>query len=150
MARRLQPECNRAENRAATPATQVELIMKRLIAAAALALVTSAGVLATTAGPASADVLINYVSPAIHLGQSIQVGVWYQQFSGGPEGYWAGVWSVSAHKWIFTRSGDASATPGWTFWNVRLPERGEYRTVYGTPRHPGSGTIRTVFDTRVS
>jgi hypothetical protein len=123
--------------------------MKRLIAAAALALVTSAGALATTAGPAKADVLINYVSPSVHVGQSIEVGVWYQSFSGGPRGYWAGVWSYPAHKWIFTRSGDASAT-GWTSWSVKLPERGEYATVYGTPRHPGSGTVRTVWDTRVS
>jgi hypothetical protein len=61
----------------------------------------------------------------------MQVGVWYQQFSGGPKGYRAGVWSVSAHKWILTRSGYSSAT-GWKIWSVKPSRRGEYHTVYDT------------------
>jgi hypothetical protein len=115
------------------------------LAAVGLAAALTAGL----APPAKADVLINYVSPSISLGQSIDVGVWYQSFSGGPKGYWAGVWSVSARKWIFTRSGNASATAGWDNWYVKLPKRGKYHTVYDTPRHPGTGTIRTVYDTTV-
>jgi hypothetical protein len=103
---------------------------KRVLAGAATVLVIGgAGAMLAPATPASADVLINDDSGTIHLGQSLQVGVWYQQFSGGPTGYWAGVWSVPAHKWIFTRSGHASAS-GWRMWSVKPPKRGEYHTVY--------------------
>jgi hypothetical protein len=105
--------------------------MKTLVVTGALALATvsGAGAVLATATPASADVLVNDDSGTIHLGHSMQVGVWYQQFSGGPKGYWAGVWSVSAHKWIFTRSGYVSAT-GWKMWSVKPAKRGEYHTVY--------------------
>jgi hypothetical protein len=103
---------------------------KRVLAGAATVLVIGgAGAMLAPATPASADVLINDDSGTIHLGQSLQVGVWYQQFSGGPTGYWAGVWSVPAHRWIFTRSGHASAS-GWRMWSVKPPKRGEYHTVY--------------------
>ena len=61
-----------------------------------------------TAAPASADVLVNYDGGTTRLGQSLDVGVWYQAFSGGPRGYWEGVWSHPQHKWIFTQSGQAS------------------------------------------
>jgi hypothetical protein len=105
--------------------------MKALVATGALALATvsGAGAVLATATPASADVLVNYDGGTIHLWQSMRVGVWYQQSSGGSKGYWAGVWSVSAHKWIFTRSGYASAT-GWKYWSVKPPKRGKYHTVY--------------------
>jgi hypothetical protein len=103
---------------------------KRVLAGAATVLVIGgAGAMLAPATPAAADVLINDDSGTIHLGQSLQVGVWYQQFSGGPTGYWAGVWSVPAHRWIFTRSGHASAS-GWRMWSVKPPKRGEYHTVY--------------------
>jgi hypothetical protein len=103
---------------------------KRVLAGTATVLVIGgAGAMLAPATPASADVLINDDSGTIHLGQSLQVGVWYQQFSGGPTGYWAGVWSVPAHEWIFTRSGHASAS-GWRMWSVKPPKPGEYHTVY--------------------
>ena len=54
-------------------------------------------------------------------------GVRYQQSSGGPAGYWAGVWSYPQRKWIFT-SGYATTT--WTFWYIKLADRGKYATVY--------------------
>jgi len=106
--------------------------MKAVIAAAALVLaaLSGAGAVAATAAPASAEVLINAMPDSIHLGQFMEVGVWYQQFSGGPSGYWAGVWSYPQHKWIFTRSGHA--TTAWKFWLVKPAERGKYATVYDT------------------
>jgi hypothetical protein len=105
--------------------------MRALVATGALTLATvsGAGAVLATATPASADVLVNYDGGTIHLGQSMRVGVWYQQSSGGSKGYWAGVWSVSEHKWIFTRSGYAPAT-GWKYWSVKPPKRGKYHTVY--------------------
>jgi hypothetical protein len=108
------------------------MVRTRLLAAVLViggVLVMGTGAVLAPATPASADVLVNYDGGTIHLGQSLQVGVWYQQFSGGPSGYWAGVWSVPAHKWIFTRSGHASAS-GWRMWLVKPPERGEYHTIY--------------------
>jgi hypothetical protein len=120
------------ENPATTPLPPRKRMSarKRVLAGTATVLVIGgAGAVLAPATPASADVLINDDSGTIHLGQSLQVGVWYQQFSGGPTGYWAGVWSVPAHKWIFTRSGHASAS-GWRMWSVKPPKRGEYHTVY--------------------
>jgi hypothetical protein len=102
----------------------------RLLAGTAgVAVIAGAVAVLAPATPASAAVLVNYDGGTIQLGQSVQLGVWYQQFSGGPTGYWAGVWSVPAHKWIFTRSGHASAS-GWRMWLVKPPKRGEYHTVY--------------------
>ena len=98
-------------------------------ALAALTALSAVGTAIATAAPASAEVLFNDDAGTIPLGHSLEVGVWYQQFSGGPTGYWAGVWSVPAHKWIFTRSGHASAS-GWRMWSVKPPKRGEYHTVY--------------------
>jgi hypothetical protein len=121
----------------------IRLAKTRLLAGTASVLVIgSAGVMLAPAVPASADVLVNYDGGTIHLGQSVQVGVWYQRFSGGGSGYWAGVWSVPAHRWIFIRSGHASAS-GWRMWLVKPPKRGEYHTVYNA-----DGT-RVTFYTKV-
>jgi hypothetical protein len=121
--------------------------MKTVIAAAALVLaaLSGAGAVAATAGPASAEVLVNADSGAIHLGQSMEAGVWYQQSSGGPTGYWAGVWSYPLHKWIFTSSGHATTT--WKFWRVKPARPGEYATVHGTAYNGRS--YRTVYYTAV-
>jgi hypothetical protein len=115
---------------------------RMLVGSASVLAIGSAGAMLAPAPPASAGVLVNYDGGTIHLGQSLQVGVWYQQFSGGPASYWAGVWSVPAHRWIFTRSGDAPAS-GWRMWSVKPPKRGEYHTVYNA-----HGT-RVTFYTRV-
>jgi hypothetical protein len=113
-----------------------------LAGAASVLAIGCAGAVLAAATPASADVLVNYDGGTIRLGQFLRVGVWYQQFSGGPTGYWAGVWSVSARKWIFTRSGHASAS-AWRMWSVKPPKRGEYHTVYNV-----DGT-RVTFYTKV-
>ena len=133
------------ENPVTTPLPPRKRISARkrvLIGTATVLVIDGAGVVLAPAPPASAVVLVNYDGGTIHLGQSLQVGVWYQQFSGGPNGYWAGVWSVSAHKWIFTRSGHASVS-GWRMWSVKPPKRGEYHTVYNA-----DGT-RVTFYTKV-
>ena len=106
--------------------------MRLIFAAAALMLtvLSGAGAVVATAAPASAEVLFNDDAGTIRPGQYVEVGVWYQQYSGGPSGYWAGVWSYPQHKWIFTSSGDA--TTSWKFWWVKPAVRGEYATVYGT------------------
>jgi hypothetical protein len=122
--------------------------MKTLVATTLLALTaaTGAGAAIATAAPASAEVLVNYDGGTISLGHSLDVGVWYQEFSGGPTGYWAGVWSYPQHKWIFTRSGHATSAH-WQDWWVRPFVRGTYATVYNTSYNGRS--YRTVFYTRV-
>ena len=121
--------------------------MRLIFAAAALMLtvLSGAGAVIATAAPASAEVLFNDDAGTIRLGQSMEVGVWYQQYSGGPSGYSAGVWSYPQHKWIFTSSGHA--TTSWKYWWVKPAVRGKYATVYGTT-HNGRN-YKNVFYTAV-
>jgi hypothetical protein len=107
--------------------------IRKIIAATALAFAAASGagmaVAVTTAPSASATDLVNYDGGSISLGRHLILGVWYQQSSGGPSGYWAGVWSYPAHRWIFIRSGHATSS-GWTTWLVKPSQRGKYATVY--------------------
>lgn len=106
-----------------------EIRTQKKIAKVAGAISLAGAIALTSAGAAGADVLVNYDGGTIHLGQSLQVGVWYQSFSGGPGNYWEGVWSVPQHRWIFQHYG--TATPrGWQFRYVKPAKRGEYHTVY--------------------
>ncbi len=131
-----------------TPAITMRRSIKTLVATTVLALTaaTGAGAAIATAAPASAQVLISYDGGTIHLGQSMQVGVWYQKFSGGPTGYWEGVWSYPQKRWIFTHSGHAISSH-WQFWWVKPSVRGKYATVYNTS-YKGHN-YRTVFYTTV-
>lgn len=108
--------------------------MWKRAAKVACAIILAGAIAFTSAGAARADVLVNYDGGTIQLGQSLQLGVWYQSFSGGPSGYWEGVWSVPQHKWIFEHYGTASSG-GWHFWYVKPSKRGEYHTVYVTDGH---------------
>ncbi len=103
--------------------------INKIIATGALAATATLGTGMALAPAASADVLVNSDGGTIHLGQDMKVGVWYQQFSGGSRHYWAGVYSVPAHKWIFIRSGSASPA-AWKFWEVKPTLRGNYITSY--------------------
>lgn len=108
--------------------------MRKTAAKIAGAIILATAIALTSAGTARADVLVNYDGGTIHLGQSLQLGVWYQSFSGGPRSYWEGVWSVPQHKWIFQHYGTA-ASQGWQFWYVRPARRGAYHTVYVVDGH---------------
>ena len=70
--------------------------MKAVVGAVmlALAVLSGAGAAIVTAAPASASVLVNADSGTIRLGQALQLGVYDQPGRGGPDGYWAGVWSL--------------------------------------------------------
>ena len=117
--------------------------MRNWVAKIAGTIILAGAIALTSAGAAGADVLVNYDGGTIDLGQSLQVGVWYQSFSGGSSNYWEGVWSVPQHKWIFQHYG--TATPaGWQFWYVKPSKRGEYHTVYVTNGH------RVSLDTKVN
>ena len=108
--------------------------MRNWVAKIAGTIILAGAIALTSVGAAGADVLVNYDGGTIDLGQSLQVGVWYQSFSGGPSNYWEGVWSVPQHKWIFQHYGTATPT-GWQFWYVKPSKRGEYHTVYVTNGH---------------
>jgi opacity protein-like surface antigen len=79
---------------------------------------------------AQADVLVNAVPRGITCGDHIQVGVWYQSFSGGP--HWARIAiRNSTGRTVFHRR--VRATTRWRFWNY-WPDCGRrYRVVYTTP-----------------
>ena len=117
--------------------------MRKRLAKFAGAIVLAGAIALTSAGAASAEVLVNYDGGTIHLGQSLQVGVWYQSFSGGPGNYWEGVWSVPQHTWIFQHYGTATSK-GWQFWYVKPAKRGQYHTVYVTDGH------RVTFYTKIT
>ena len=108
--------------------------MRKWLAKIAGATILAGAIALASAGAAGADVLVNYDGGTIHLGQSLQVGVWYQAFSGHPSSYWEGVWSVPQHRWIFQHYGTATSK-GWQFWYVKPAERGQYHTVYVTDGH---------------
>jgi hypothetical protein len=108
--------------------------MRKRAAKIAGAVILAGAIALTSGGAAKAEVLINYDGGTVHLGQSLQLGVWYQSFSGGPGNYWEGVWSVPQHKWIFQHYGTATSS-GWQFWYVKPAQRGEYHTVYVTDGH---------------
>jgi hypothetical protein len=108
--------------------------MRNWVAKIAGTIILAGAIALTSVGAAGADVLVNYDGGTIDLGQSLQVGVWYQSFSGGPSNYWEGVWSVPQHKWIFQHYGTANSR-GWQFWYVKPAKRGEYHTVYVTDGH---------------
>ena len=105
--------------------------MRKTVAKIAGTIILAGTIALASAGAAGADVLVNYDGETIALGQSLQLGVWYQSFSGGPGKYWEGVWSVPQHKWIFQHYGTATSQ-GWQFWYVKPATRGEYHTVYVT------------------
>ena len=115
--------------------------MRAVVGAVMLALAVLSGAAAAiaTAAPASAAVLVNADSGTIRLGQSLQLGVFDQPGRGGPDGYWAGVWSYPARRWISVRSGHAVAG-FWLYWYVKPSKRGEYATVYGA-----DGTTATFY-----
>ena len=74
----------------------------------------------------------------------MEVGVWYQQYSGGPSGYWAGVWSYPQHEWIYRqrpRDHQLEVLVG------EASRPGEYATVYGTTYN--GRNYRNVFYTAV-
>jgi hypothetical protein len=63
----------------------------------------------------------------------MQVGVWYQQYSGGTRHYWVGVYDPDG-RLVFSRTGSASPAH-WTFWHVKASRRGHYHTLYITGGH---------------
>ena len=120
----------------------------KIITAAAAILTAATGTTAAaivTASPAAADVLVNDDAGTIYPGQSLEVGVWYQAYSGGPRGYWEGVYSYPQHRWIFTRSGQASPAVPAKFSPVKPHVRGQYATVYAVSQ--GGRTYRPTFRT---
>jgi hypothetical protein len=111
-------------------------IMKRprgIIAAGTLAVSAVLGAGVAAAPTASASVVFNYDGGTVHVGQYMQIGVWYQQYSGGTHHYWAGVYGPDG-RLVFSRTGSASPDH-WTFWHVKAIRRGHYHTLYITGGH---------------
>jgi hypothetical protein len=101
--------------------------MRRIIYAVAIMLVALGGVLAATV-PASADVLVNQPASSVCVGKTFKVGVWYQQFSGGPRAYRVAVYNPSWRRVLY-KHGRAPSSH-WKFWRIRASRTGKYHTVY--------------------
>ena len=115
----------------------------KMIAAGTLAVSAALGAGVAVAPAASAHVLVNYDGGTIRAGQYMQVGVWYQQFSGGTRHYWVGVYDP-AGRLVFART-DSASPSGWTFWYVKATRKGHYHTLYIT----GGNSFRVVTSVRL-
>ncbi len=109
--------------------------IRKAFAGALLTIALSGGA-AVTAIPALASsavpqiVLINGVQSRVCVGRTFQVGVWYQQFSGGPQRYAISVYNPVGWR-VFYKTGLASSS-GWMLWNIRAHRTGAFHTVYRT------------------
>ena len=111
-------------------------LRRGLIAAAtitALAVPAAAGVAApasaATHTPAVPEVVLISAPPArVTLGHTFQVGVWYQQFSGGRRAYMISVYAPGGAT-VLHRTGLASPAH-WTLWTIRASRLGYYKTAY--------------------
>ena len=97
---------------------------------------TSTSVLVTAtlvaAAPASADVLVEIPRSQVCVGDQFRVGVWYQEFSGGPRTYRLRVTGPSGHV-VLSKHG--KATVHWKYWHVTADAAGVHKTLY----RPGRG-----------
>jgi hypothetical protein len=103
--------------------------MRRIICAAAIMFVVMGAALASTT-LASADVLVNQPASSVCVDKTFRVGVWYQQFSGGPRAYRVAVYDPSWRRVLY-KHGRAPSSD-WKFWRIRTSRTGKYHTVYRT------------------
>jgi hypothetical protein len=118
--------------------------MRRLLWASAT-IVAACCVVFAAAPSALAVVLVNQPPSRVCVGKTFQVGVWYQQFSGGSRAYRLDVYNPRGKRVLY-KHGDAPSS-AWRFWNVRAKLAGKYRTVYHTRYrgawHPYRATTRS-------
>jgi len=99
--------------------------VKTMIAAAVL-------VGCVAAAPANADVLVSHGPETISCGEQIEVGVWYQSYSGGPR--WATIEIRTASKRTVLARKNVTATTRWRNWYFDPPTCGaRYRVRYIVP-----------------
>jgi hypothetical protein len=90
--------------------------------------------LAFGAAPSAlAVVLVNQPPSRVCVGKTFQVGVWYQEYSGGSRAYRLAVYNPHGKRVLY-KHGHAPSS-AWRFWNVRAKLTGKYRTVYRTRYH---------------
>jgi hypothetical protein len=98
--------------------------------------------LAALPSSAAADVLVNAIYPStVSCGQTVELGVWYQSFSGGPA--WAKIY-VKNSRGITIWHRDVTATTTWRYWRYRGKCGAHYTAVYRT----AGGTSRFPFRVR--
>jgi hypothetical protein len=110
---------------------------RKALAGVVLSLVVATVSGATTA-TSSADVLINAIEPTtLKCGAPVDVGIWYQSFSGGPR--WARI-TIRTRSGRLVWSKDATARTTWRDWYVyTLCDQHyvlTYTTAGGTNRFP--------------
>jgi hypothetical protein len=99
--------------------------VQRLVAGSLIA------VLLGLALPAQADVLISAPRKRVCLHRAIKLGVWYQEYSGGPRWFRVRVRNPSGKTVFFTRG---KASPDrWHYWRCWTERTGIYRVKYRVP-----------------
>lgn len=71
--------------------------------------------------------LVNVPASSVCIGKTFIVGVWYQQYSGGPRAYRIAVYNPGGAR-IFYKLGTAPSS-NWASWKIRATRVGKYRTV---------------------
>jgi hypothetical protein len=79
---------------------------------------------------AKADVLVHSQPPRLCLGKPMQVGVWYQSYSGGPRWFQIEIYDPERQLVLFRRG---IAATSWKYWTYVLRHAGTYRTLYTVP-----------------
>jgi hypothetical protein len=89
------------------------------------------GFVVTSALPARADVLVSAPKEKACFQAGIKVGVWYQEYSGGPKWFDIHIIRKSNGKLVWSKSGMATAAH-WKYWTYYPDWIGKFRVVYTT------------------
>jgi hypothetical protein len=93
-------------------------------------LVATACVTAGVTG-ASADVLVSYPGKYVTCGDQIEVGVWYQAYSGGPQ--WARITISNMRGRVVRRINTTAVASHWRYWTFYGACGHQYKVKYDVP-----------------
>jgi len=90
----------------------------------------TAGLVLATAAPAQADVLVSEPTKEACFQEGIEVGVWYQEYSGGPTWFRIKIINKDTKQVDWRKKGQA--TTQWKYWTYQTDWIGHWRVVYRT------------------
>jgi hypothetical protein len=104
-----------------------------------LTLAVGVVVAASATADASADVLVQDPDPWVACGEDIELGVWYQSYSGGP--HQATITIKTARGYTVARK-TVRATTTWRYWYYTPACGRTYTVTYKTPGGTITGKVR--------
>jgi hypothetical protein len=90
-----------------------------------------AGMVLLAAPAARADVLVSDPGPRVECGDDIEVGVWYQSYSGGPRNAEIRIKTARGYT-VFHRR--VRATTTWRYWHYAPSCGRTYTVIYRVPK----------------